>query len=95
MLTFFKDSQLKNSIRNSQKLWFVECSSFGILRTNCGATFRTQTHPVDWGDTVYRMTNNVKTPDGYAMESYNLWTTWTTRTTGNWISGVFVPNINR
>ena len=38
----------KNSIRNSQKLWFVECSSFGILRTNCGATFHTQTHPVDW-----------------------------------------------
>ena len=38
----------KNSIRNSQKLWFVECSSFGILRTNCGATFRTQTHPVGW-----------------------------------------------
>ena len=31
-----------------KKLWFVECSSFGILRQNCGATFLVQTHPVGW-----------------------------------------------
>ena len=49
--------------------------------------------PSRLGDTMYRMTYDVKTRDGYGMESYNLWTTWTTRTTGNWISGVFVPNI--
>ena len=40
-----------------------------------------------------RMTYDVKTRDGYVMESYNIWTTWTTWTTGSWISGVFVPNI--
>ena len=37
-------------------LWFVECSLFGILRSNCGVTFCAPTHPVGWviPCTVYR-----------------------------------------